>query len=163
MATHDGKTLAQTPVGTNEPQPCGLLKIPLELRVTILKDIFRDFLDHIDTIPFTRPTAGEMFQPRFNKTYNVAFCKRVFAVLHTSRRLRLDSFDVYLPLAMDFWQAVKAEERALREERRQRGDSAVLADNVSSERYYQHTLRAEGAGEIFLSLQQAEANSKSRI
>lgn len=151
--------MAETIVETNEQQPCGLLKLPLELRVIIIKDIFQDFLDRIDTIPFTRPTAGELYQPRFDKSYNVILCKLVLAMLHTSRRLRDDSFDVYMPLAMDFWQTVRAEARELRKERERRGDGVFASDKAAMERHYLNALRAEGASQIFLSLAQAEANS----
>lgn len=151
--------MAETHMETNEQEQCGLLKLPLELRVTILKHIFQDFLDGIDTIPFNRPAAGEIFQPRFDKSYNVALCKRVLAMLHTSRRLRQDSFDVYMPLVLDFWQSLGAEERGLRKERDQRGYWTLVADRAAMERHYLNALRSEGASQIFLSLAQAEANS----
>jgi hypothetical protein len=151
--------MTEKPLETNEQQPCGLLRLPLELRVIVLKDIFQDFLDRIDTIPFTRPTAGELYQPRFDKSHNIALCKRVLALLHTSRRLRLDSFAVYMPLVLDFWQAVRAEARELRRERERRGDGGFAAEKAAMERHYLNALRAEGASQIFLSLAQAEANS----
>ena len=150
-----------TPVENDEPQAqsCGLLRLPPELRDIILKHIFQDHLDHIDTIPFPRPTSGELFQPRFDRSHNIALCKRVLALLHTSRRLRLERFDVYMPLALGFWQAVRAEDRELRKERDERGYWVVVRDDESMERFYRNALRAEGAMQVFLALRQAEANS----
>jgi len=139
-----------TPVENDERQvqPCGLLKLPPELRDIILKHIFQDHLDHIDTIPFPRPTSGDLFQPRFNKSHNVALCKRVLALLHTSRRLRLESFDVYMPLALGFWQTVRAEACDLRKERDRRGYWVVVRDDESMERFYRNALRTEGAMQV---------------
>ena len=139
----------------------GLMNLPPEIREGILKHIFQDHIDHIDTIPFPRP-ALRTLQPRFHKSYNVALCKRVFAMLHTSRRVRLESFDVFMRLALEFWEAVKAERRELQDECLQRGIYAILRDNASRERHYLNALRSEGAGQIFLSLAQAEANSNRR-
>ena len=98
-------------------------------------------------------------QPRFHKSYNVALCKRVFAMLHTSRRLRLESFDVFMRLALEFWDTVKDERRGLQDECLERGIYAILQDNASRERHYLNALRSEGAGQIFLSLAQVEATS----
>ena len=151
--------MTETPVEEEGPHPPGLLSLPTEIRELILKYLFQDHLDWIDTIRFPRPDAGEMFQPRFNKSYNIALCHRVFAMLHTCRALRLQSFDVYMPFSTTFWKSVMAENRELREDRHQRGDSAVMGDRTSMIRHYLNALRAEGAMHIFQALMQAEANS----
>jgi hypothetical protein len=145
-------------VDANQSRTSGLMKLPPEIRERILKHIFRDHIDHIDTIPFPRP-ALRTLQPRFHKSYNVALCKRVFAMLHTSRRLRLERFDVFMRLALEFWDTVKDERRGLQDECLERGIYAILQDNASRERHYLNALRSEGAGQIFLSLAQVEATS----
>ena len=66
--------------------------------------------------------------------------------------LRLESFDAFMPPAVDFWRTVTDEHYDLLEKRSQQGDSAVLADDAFRERSYQSALRAEGAMQIFLAL-----------
>jgi hypothetical protein len=153
--------MVETPVEANEPQlqPRGLMKLPLELRQKIFELVFQDHVAWIDTIPFPRPALLTL-QPRFDRSYNVVLRKRVFALLHTSRALRLESFDVYRPLAVQRWDAVAAESRELRRERDQRSVYAIQMDHVARERHYLNALRAEGAMQMSLALGQAEANSR---
>jgi len=153
--------MAETPVEADEPQPQprGLMKLPLELRQKIFELVFQDHVAWIDTIPLPRPALLTL-QPRFDRSYNVVLRKRVLALLHTSRALRLESFDVYRPLAVQRWDAVAAESRELRRERDQRGVYAIKMDHGSSERHYLNALRAEGAMQMSLALGQAEANSR---
>jgi hypothetical protein len=148
-----------TPAENNELPLCRLMGLPPEIREMILKHIFQDHIDFIGTIPFPRPAAGNLFQPRFNKSYNVVLCRRVLAILHTNQVLRLESFDVYMPLSTGFWQSVMAEIRELREDRQQRGDSAVLGDCAAMQRRHLNSLRAERAMHIFQALREVEANS----
>lgn len=159
---NESNTTTEPPAEENDSQPCRLLKLPLELRERILKLIFQDHIDHIDTIPFPCP-ATLTLQPRFNPSYNVALCKSILTMLHTSRRLRLESFDVYMPLSLEFYAAVKAEYRKLQDEVLERGIYAIKRDKDSSERHYLNALRGEGAMQIFLALQQAEANSRAIV
>lgn len=92
----------------------------------------------------------------------MALRQRVFALLHASRALRLETFDTFMPLALGLWRTVMGENYDLLDERDQRGYSAVFADSVSRERNFQNALRVDGALAIFLALIQAEANSRGR-
>ena len=106
--------MAGTPVAANEPQPQpqprSLMRLPLELRQKIFELVFQDHVACIDTIPSPGPALLTL-QPRLDRWYNVLLRKQVHAILHTSGALRLESFDVYMPLAVERWDAVMAENR----------------------------------------------------
>lgn len=151
--------MADAPSDENQPQPFRLMNLPPEVRELILRHVFQDLRDSINTIPFLRPTIPS-FNPNFDRSYIVALRQRVFALLHAGHQLRLETFDTFMPLALGLWRTVMDEHYELLDERDQRGNSVVFADSVAGERNFQNALRVDGALAIFLALMQAEANSR---
>lgn len=151
--------MADAPADENQPQPFRLMNLPPEVRELILRHVFQDLRDSINTIPFPRPTILS-FNPNFDRYHFVALHQRVFALLHTSRALRLETFDTFMPLSLAFSRTVMDEHYDLLDERERRGDSTVHADSVARERNFQNALRVDGASAIFLALMQAEADSR---
>ena len=77
------------------------------------------------------PTHNPHLQPKIPQILQSSAVPPCLHYAQVNGALRLESFDAFMPPAVDFWRTVTDEHYDLLEKRSQQGDSAVFADSAS--------------------------------